>query len=269
MSAKNKVIIVTGASAGLGQSLAIEAGKQGAKVVLLARRAQVLEEVREKVVTAGGEALALPADLREPEAISNAFRKILSAWSRIDVLFNNAGVVEPVAPLIQLADEAILDSLKTNVLGVYLATREALKAMREQKAGGTVINITSGAAERPYAGWSMYGSQKAALNMFTRNVALETADTPVRVAAIAPGSFESHMQQTLRQSDPGNFPAREKFVNLHREGKLPHPDTIAGILLDIALSDWPELSGMVEDIRSPAFKEKCRQLGIKTLEDSS
>lgn len=267
MSAKNKVIIVTGASAGLGHSLAIEAGNRGAKVALLARRTRVLEEVRDKITAAGGEALVLPVDLREPAAISNAFRQILSFWSRIDVLFNNAGVVEPVAPLIELSDEAILDSLKINVLGVYLATREALRAMREQKAGGTVINITSGAANRPYAGWSMYGSQKAAVNMLTRIAALEMMGTPVRVAGISPGPFESHMQQALRQSDPENFPAREKFVNLHREGKLPDPDTIAGIIMDIALSNWPELSGMVEDIRSADFKEQCRQRGIKTLDE--
>jgi NADP-dependent 3-hydroxy acid dehydrogenase YdfG len=104
MSAKNKVIVVTGATAGLGRSLAIEAGKRSTKVALLARRTQVLEEVRERITAAGGKALVLPVDLREPEAINNVFRQILSSWSRIDVLFNNAGVVEPVAPLIQLSD---------------------------------------------------------------------------------------------------------------------------------------------------------------------
>jgi len=258
LTAKNKVIVVTGATAGLGRSLAIEAGNRGAKVALLARRARVLEEVREKITAAGGEALVLPVDLREPAAINKVFRQILSFWSRMDVLFNNAGVVEPVAPLVQLSDEAMLDSLKINVLGVY-------KAMREQETGGTVITITSGAAERPYAGWSMYGSQKAAVNMLTRIAALEMANAPVRVAAISPGPFESHMQQALRQSEPENFPAREKFIDLHREGKLPHPDTIARIITDIALSDWPELSGMIEDIRSADFKEKCRRRGIKTL----
>lgn len=265
MSAKNKVIVVTGATAGLGRSLAIEAGNRGAKVALLARRTQALEEVRKRITASGGEALVLPVDFREPAAISKVFRQIFFSWPRIDVLFNNAGVVEPVAPLVELSDEAILDSLKINVLGVYLATREALKAMREQETGGTVINITSGAAERPYIGWSMYGSQKAAVNMFTRTAALEMAGTSVRVAAISPGPFESHMQQTLRHSDPKNFPTREKFVNLHREGKLPHPDTIASIIMDIALSNWPELSGKVEDIRSADFKEKCLQHGIKTL----
>jgi benzil reductase ((S)-benzoin forming) len=141
--------------------------------------------------------------------------------------------------------------------------------MREQKDGGTVITITSGAANRPYVGWSMYGSQKAAVNMLTRIAALEMMDTPVRVAGISPGPFESHMQQALRQSDPENFPARDKFINLHREGKLPDPDTIAGIIMDIALSDWPELSGMIEDIRSPDFKKKCRKRGIKTFDKTS
>lgn len=268
MSAKNKVIVVTGATAGLGRSLAIEAGNKGAKVALLARRTQVLEEVRERITAAGGEALVLPVDLREPDAISNVFRQILSFWSRINVLFNNAGVVEPVAPLAQLSDEAILDSVQINILGVYFATREALKAMQDQKGGGTVINITSGAAERPYIGWSMYGSQKAAVNMLTRITALEMMGTPVRVAAISPGPFESHMQQTLRQSDPKNFPARDKFVNLYEEGELPKPDMVAEIIMDIALSDWPELSGMIEDIRSAEFKEKCRQRGIKTFDNS-
>jgi benzil reductase ((S)-benzoin forming) len=130
---------------------------------------------------------------------------------------------------------------------------------------GTIVNITSGAAEKPYVGWSMYGSQKATVNMFTRIVAKEIAETPVRILAISPGPFESPMQESLRQSKPEDFPAIHKFIDLHKSGKLPHSEQVAEIILDISLSQWPELSGRIVDIRSPEFQKECKKRGIKWL----
>ncbi|NIT61624.1 MAG: SDR family NAD(P)-dependent oxidoreductase, partial [Aliifodinibius sp.] len=210
------------------------------------------------------EALALPTDVGNPTEVKKAFSEIQQQWGRMDILINNAGVVEPIAPLVKCRDDALLQSLQTNVYGTYLCTREALKHMMEEnREEGTIINITSGAAKKPYHGWSAYSSQKAAVDMFTRCVALEVKELPIRIAAIAPGTFESNMQELIRSKSEEDFPARPKFVKLHQEGHLSKPEDVAKSIVAIALSDWPELSGRITDIRSSEFQEECRRRGIE------
>ena len=258
-----QVIVITGASSGLGRCLAVEAGRRGARVGLMARRTGLLEEVKDRIVSEGGEALALSTDIRDPGSVNRAFEKMDDAWGRVDVLINNAGVVEPVAPLVKNSDEALVASLMTNVLGTYLATREAIKRMLAHFIPGTIINITSGAAQHPYIGWCMYGSQKAAVDMFTKIVAREVSEKGICVTAISPGTFESGMQEVLRNTAVEDFPERRKFVELHERGQLNRPEVVAEALMEIAFSHWPELSGVVVDLRDPDFKMECIRRGIK------
>lgn len=262
-SLQKMVVVVTGASAGLGRHLALQAGRQGAKVALLARRKNKLKELQKIILGERGEAIPIPADVTNPKAVRDAFMEIESTWGEADILFNSAGVVEPIAPLLKNSDAELLTSLKTNVFGVYIATREALKQMVKQENGGTVINITSGAAQHPYAGWTAYCSQKAAVDMFTRSLALEVSNKNIRIAAISPGTFESHMQQTIRATSEEDFPERPKFIKLYEEGKLADPDDVARVLLQISLTKWPELNGQVADLRSPDFKTECTRHGIE------
>lgn len=263
MTLDQKVIVITGASAGLGKSLALEAGKNGAKVALLARRLSQLEDISRHIQSEGGQPLPIATDVSNPESVKEAFGNILATWNRIDILINSAGLVEPIAPLIKNSDDALLTSLKTNVYGLYLNIRESLKIMLHQKKGGTLVNITSGAAVKPYQGWSAYCSQKAAVNMLTRCVALEMSQHPIRVTAISPGTFDSHMQAVIRNTPEDDFPARQKFIDLYEQNKLASPSDVAKTILEIAGSDWPELSGRIEDIRSPEFQQECRERNIR------
>ena len=261
-SMKNKVVVVSGASSGLGRSIAVETGNRRMNVAVLARRQADLKTLRASISAAGGECIDLPTDVSRPKAVDQAFKKIDSYFGQIDVLFNCAGAVEPIAPLVQASDQGLLNALMTNVFGIYLTTRAALKRMLNQEHGGTILNIGSGAAHAPYAGWSAYCSQKGALAMFTRCVAMEVSHRPVRIVAISPGPFESHMQKVIRQTDSRMFPAREKFVKLYQEGKLAEPQAVAKVMVDIALTDWPELSGRVEDLRSADFQRQCIEHGL-------
>jgi benzil reductase ((S)-benzoin forming) len=260
--AQGKIIVITGASAGLGRCLAADAGRRGARVVLLSRRKNALETLRNSINANGGDAISFPIDVGNPDLVIKAFSKIESRWGRIDILFNVAGVVEPIKRLEHISNAELEASLNTNVLGVYLVTRETIKRMLAKREGGTIINITSNAANKPYVGWSCYCSQKAALDMFTRTVAVEIEHKLIRIAAISPGPFESHMQEVIRNSTEYQFPSKEKFVQLHKRSKLHKPEIIAPILLDISLTDWPELSGMVTDIRSEEFQKQCRKHGV-------
>jgi 3-oxoacyl-[acyl-carrier protein] reductase len=260
--AQNKVIVITGASAGLGRALAVDAARRGARVVLVARRKSALERLRNSINDKGGNVIAFPIDVASPDAVINAFSSIESQWGRIDILFNVAGTAEPIKRLEHISNAELEQSLQTNVFGVYLITREALKRMLAKRVG-TIINITSGAARSPYVGLSCYCSQKAAVDMFTRTIALELEHKLIRIAAISPGPFESRMQEIIRNTAEYQFPAKDKFVKLHQKNKLPDPDTIAPVLLDISLTDWPELSGMVTDLRSKEFQLQCQERGVK------
>jgi 3-oxoacyl-[acyl-carrier protein] reductase len=254
---KHKRIAVTGASSGLGRAIAESAAAGGAKVALMARRERKLNEIVNDIEAKGGEAIALPTDVSNIRSLQESFKIIDSKLGGIDIVFNCAGVVEPISYLTETSPDSLLMSLKINVFGIYLMTLEALRRMVKQDKGGTIINITSGAGINAYAGWSAYCSQKAAVNMFTKCVALEISDKPIRIAAISPGPFESGMQETIRGVSTHRFPSRDKFINLYEEGKLNTPDRLAKILIDLSLSEWPELSGVMGDLRSVDFQKEC------------
>jgi len=267
MRSENMVIVITGASGGLGSALAMEAGNKKMKVVLMARSREKLERLAGEIKKGGGQALVLTTDITNPESVRTSFMAADNKWGRVDVLFNAAGVVEPLKRIEDVMDSEFINSLSVNLLGMYVATREAFRRMKKQTDGGTVINITSGAAIRPYVGWGMYGSQKAAMDMFTRVASLEYDNKSIRIAAISPGPFESGMQEKVRSTSKEDFPAKDKFVNLHESGKLLKPEIIAPIILEIGLSDWPELSGRIEDIRDEPFQRECTSHNIEIPEE--
>ena len=126
------------------------------------------------------------------------------------------------------------------------------------------MNITSGAAVRPYIGWSMYGSQKAAVDHFTWIVAEEIKETAVRIAALSPGPFESRMQEIMRNTDKSEFPMKDKFVGLHKNKQLPTAEQIATMVLDTTLNKWPEQSGRFSIVRDPEFKINFSGYGVKS-----
>jgi 3-oxoacyl-[acyl-carrier protein] reductase len=258
-----KRIVVTGASSGLGRAIAESAAAGGAKVALMARREGKLNEIVNDIEAKGGEAIALPTDVSNIKSLQESFKTIDSKLGGIDIVFNCAGVVEPISYLTETSPDSLLMSLKVNVFGIYLVTLEALTRMDKQDKGGTIINITSGAGINAYAGWSSYCSQKAAVNMFTKCVALEMSDKPIRIAAISPGPFESRMQEIIRGVSASAFPSRDKFVNLYKEGKLNKPDGLAKVLIDLSLSEWPELSGVIGDLRSVDFQKECIEHGVE------
>lgn len=258
----NKIAVVTGASSGLGKAISFELARKGVKVALMARRTEMLKENSARIVSEGGQALALPVDVSDADAVRAAFEELDEHFHRIDYLFNAAGVLVPIKPLAKVDEVEFQSGIMVNVMGLVHVTKQALTRMLERGDGGTIINITSGAAYHAYSGWGLYSASKAAMDMLTRCVALETNGTKVRITAIAPGIFESQMQQTIRSTTEDDFPGKDKFVKMHEEGLVIPPEIPARMIVDTALSGWPELNGMVVDVRSVEFQEGCRKHGI-------
>ena len=257
----SKTFVITGASAGLGKAMALQAATYGAKVALLARRAEKLAAVADEIREAGGEALAVPTDISDANQVVQAFRTVHQKWHKIDVLVNNAGVINPIAPIHDFDENELDKLLKINVFGSFLAMREALIIMRHQQ-DGTIVNITSGAAYKPYEGWGAYGSSKAAMNMMTRIAAAENAEKNIHVFAIAPGVFASNMQDTIRQTPAEKFPPLQKFIELHEKGYLSDPADVGSLIAQVGLNAWPELNGKVLDIRDADFQNEIKLNGL-------
>src|SRR5690606_23452117 len=151
------------------------------------------------------------------------------------VLINNAGLLQPVAPLGSQDGAAIARALGVNVLAP-LALANALVAARPAGVDCRILHVSSGAARKAYAGWSVYGATKAALDQHARGVAAD-ALPGVRICSLAPGVLDTAMQAEVRASSEDRFPARERFVALARDGQLVPPQDAAGRLVAHLLSE--------------------------------
>lgn len=182
-----KVAVVTGASRGAGQAIAARLAREGMAVAMLARGEHDLRAAAEEVVHAGGQALAIPADIADESAVSRAIERTVAAFGRIDLLVNNAGIGARGR-----VDELELDAwqlvLATNLTGTFLCSRAVLPHLRKQ-GGGWIISISSGAGKQGYAGMSAYCASKFGLMGFMQSLAAEVTDEHIKVSTICPGTI--------------------------------------------------------------------------------
>ena len=194
-----QVIIVTGASRGIGAAAAIELAQNGAKLCLSARSAAACSGVLEQIKNAGGEAFAASCDVSDYTAVDKMVAETLDRYGRLDTLINNAGIVDPIGAIATSDPAAWSRNISVNLVGVYHGTRAVLPHFLAQ-GSGIIINISSGAAHSPMEGWSAYCSGKAGVYMMTRATALEAGEKGVRVYGFAPGVVDTDMQVTIRAS---------------------------------------------------------------------
>ncbi len=182
---QDKVVLVTGASAGIGEAIAMEAARQKAKVVLAARREGVLQTIARLVESKGGKALVVPTDMSQSEQVANLAETVLSTWGQVDVLVNNAGYGQ-MGPIELVDDGAVRRQFDVNVFGVLDLTRRLIPAMRARKSG-RIINISSvaGKVSLPFMG--IYNASKHALEAISDSLRLELAPFGIKVVVIEPG----------------------------------------------------------------------------------
>ncbi len=194
-----KVALVTGASRGIGAEAARALASEGAAVTLCARDGAACEALAQEIGAAGGQALALACDVADWTAVEAAVAGTRARFGRLDVLVNNAGVVEPIAPLAEADPTAWGALMDVNVKGVFHGLRAALPGMIAQ-GSGVVVNISSGAATNALEGWSAYCASKAAVLMLTRAAQREVAGRGVRVVGLSPGTVATDMQRAIKAS---------------------------------------------------------------------
>jgi NAD(P)-dependent dehydrogenase (short-subunit alcohol dehydrogenase family) len=198
-SLSGKVIIVTGASRGIGAAAAAALARAGACVMLTARDVGRTEEVAAAITRAGGRAAAAACDVSDHAAVAALVTDTEQRFGPIDALVNNAGVIEPIASIVDSDPAAWARNIQINLVGAWHAVRAVLPRMI-QAGSGTIVNVSSGAAMRPLEGWSAYCAAKAGLAMLTRAIALETAGQGIRVFGFQPGTTDTDMQVTIRAS---------------------------------------------------------------------
>lgn len=221
---KDKVAVVTGASRGIGKATALELAKQGAKVVVnYARSSEAAEAIVKEIITAGGDAIALQADVSQAEQVDSLIKATLDKFGRIDVLVNNAGITKDTL-LLRMKPEQWQAVIDLNLTGVFLCTKAVSKIMLKQRSG-RIINIASVAGQMGNPGQANYSAAKAGVIGFTKTVAKELANRGVTVNAVAPGFIATDMTEDLKS---------DKIIDFIPLGRYGIPEEVAGTIRFLA-----------------------------------
>ncbi|MCX5493175.1 SDR family NAD(P)-dependent oxidoreductase [Kaistia dalseonensis] len=207
-----RIIVVTGASRGIGWNAAVALGAAGAHVIAIARTVGALEELDDAIRAKGGSATLVPLDLRDLDAIDRLGLSIYERWGKLDGLLGNAGLLGLITPVGHLDPKEWNDVMTVNVTANYRLIR-SLDPLLQRSDAGRALFLSSGAAEKCRPFWGAYSTSKAALEALVRTYAAEVASTSVRVNLFEPGPLRTQMRAKAR---PGEDPQT-----------LKHPSAVA------------------------------------------
>ncbi|MCG2616989.1 glucose 1-dehydrogenase [Terrimonas sp. NA20] len=235
---KNKVAVVTGASKGIGASIAEHFAKEGAKVVVnYSSSKEGADRVVNAITAGGGTAIAVQADVSKPSDVIRLFEETNKAFGQLDILVNNAGIYQ-FAAIELVTEELYRKQFDINVLGSVLAIQEALKLFGDK--GGSIINISSGVSKSPMANSSIYSATKAALDAITIALSKELGAKKVRINSILPGATET--EGTHSQGITGSDLEKQLIASTPL-GRIGHPDDIAKFAVLLASDDAAWVTG--------------------------
>jgi len=235
---RDKIAIITGGGTGMGRACALAFGREGARVALVGRRKQHLEQVASEI---GDSALVVSADVCNPRDLENVLAKTVAAFGSVNVLLNNAGILIPGTA--ETSTEEDWDrTFNVNARSLWLLSRAVLPQMRNA-GGGSIINISSvlglvGARNR-----AVYAASKGAVTLLTKCMALDHAPDHIRVNCICPSYVETDLTADYIRKAPDPAAAREERISKHPIGRLGVPNDIAGLAVYLASDESSWVTG--------------------------
>jgi 3-oxoacyl-[acyl-carrier protein] reductase len=247
MKLKDRVAMVTGAGSGIGRATALLFAQEGARVAVVDVREDAAKATTQEIERAGGQALALRADVSRAADNQAAVERTLARWGRLDIFYANAGVPERPTPVEEL-DEATFDTIMAvNVKGLFLGAKYAVPVMKKQRSG--VILITgSTSAVRPRPGVQAYSASKGAAHVLAKSLALELAPFGVRVVAIAPVATETPMLPTFMGKDKVDDEGLARYRATVPLGRLNQPEDLARTAVFLASDDAAMITGSTVEV---------------------
>jgi NAD(P)-dependent dehydrogenase (short-subunit alcohol dehydrogenase family) len=235
---EGKVVLVTGASRGIGYQVALEAARRGAHIIAVARTVGGLEDLDDEIKAAGSEATLVPLDLRDGDGIDRLGAAIFSRWKRLDGLVGNAGVLGTITPVSHLDIKDFDQAFAVNVAANYRLIRSLDPLLRQADAGRAVfLSSSSSHSARPF--WGVYAASKAALEALIKSYAAELSTTRVKANVFWPGAVRTAMRA---KAMPGEDP-----------DTLPPPAAVAPAIVDMITPSFAE-TRMIYDFEAKALK---------------
>lgn len=246
MRLNDKVAIVTGASSDIGLEISKKFVEEGAKVVLLGRDMAKLEKVRKSIKDYSSRTVAIPCDITNESQVIQTINQITDHYGRIDILVNNAGIITDPIHFHEMSDEDWGSLVNTNLFGTFKITKSVIVKMLENKNGGSIINIGSISAERaiPKVHLTVYCTTKAAINMFTKGLAVEYARRNIRCNCVNPGIVNAGMIKSYL-----DYPeARKVLEDRQPLNRIGEPEDVANAVTYLASDEAKWISGVILNV---------------------
>ncbi|MBB2482219.1 glucose 1-dehydrogenase [Bacillus sp. APMAM] len=243
MDLKDKIALITGAGSGIGRASSLLMAKQGAKVVLVDFNQETGEETLKMVKEQGGEGVFVQADVSKDEDVQRYVQTAVDTFGRIDVFFNNAGIIQKFAPLTEVEETEFDRIMSVNVKGVFLGLKYVLKVMENQGCG-SIINTASTAGVRSEHSTSVYSASKHAVIGLTKSASLEYVKKGIRVNAICPGGVKTALTNSVEQMFVQSGYVPEEIPNM-RMGRYAQPEELAEMVAFLASDKASYMTGSV------------------------
>lgn len=242
-----KVVLITGATSGIGEGTAYAFAKEGAKVFFCGRRENLGKQVEAKIRSFDGEATYFKADVRKEEDVKNFIDAAVKKYGRVDIAFNNAGIVNPkIGKLHEQPSADFADVLQTNTFGIFYSLKYEIPQMLQQ-GGGFIINMASVSGHKGFSEIGPYSTSKHGVLGLTKVAAMEYAKDNIRITSISPGGVDTPMLRAVRAQRGMSFEEGSKFIPIQRTNTV---EEMAQAVMFLASPEASAFHGSLVDVTS-------------------